>query len=179
MLVLLIHAPSLVILSSQEFLCSENPSVEWGLDLGLEPFFLVTWGVVALKPLFKVVQGLPVQDIALMIVMLECGVTVLMIQVRGWDYMYPLYHTTKLNYIWKPVSPFLSVAITTSTITKPSARQLSCQSKTYSARMKPYKVRGEFSEPICADTGRNGISSAAKALLLPATTTILCTAPHV
>ena len=38
---------------------------------------------MALKHLFKVVRALPVHDIVPMIVMLECGVTVLMIQVRA------------------------------------------------------------------------------------------------
>ena len=112
------------ILASQGFLCSGHTSAVRGLDLGLEPSVcLVIWGVVALKHLSKVVWDLPLHNLVIMIVMLEYGVIALMIQVRAWDYMCLLYHTTKF---WKSLSAFLCrfVAMTLCTESMPRPAHL-------------------------------------------------------
>ena len=163
---MLIHAPSIsVILSSQGFLCSGRTSAEWGLVVGLGPFCLVIWAVAAVKALFKVVQDLQAHDIVLMIVMLECGVMALMIQVRVWHHM--CLYTMQLNSILWPLKVSFSFSVQicdnnyTYSLPNPqednsqSSWQVNAMQKTYIPCQKWTHTR--FSEPICAR--RNGLST--------------------
>ena len=117
-----------------------------------------------MKALFKVVQDLEVHNIALMIVMSECGVMALLIQVRVWHHMCLLYHATKFHIMTSESRFSFSVQICDYNYThslpnlqkdnSQSSWQVNPMQKTYHARNEPIQgflspfVQEEMAYPV-------------------------------